>query len=144
MKVFGCTIALLVGLFGSLAFSLFVHTLYWGTLLLVTSKFVGRPHNMYIATALTVTAFIAGTYSAYKNTISSVDDLSWNSGTIQDAPSSIRVRGHGGYLWNINPLGFDSIGSMAKVLTIVLCLPMGIFFAILKAGLIEIRRIREA
>lgn len=81
------------------------------------------PSNRYswIPLVGTILVFLIGLITAIRNRTPDITSLEWDSGTIEDAPSRHYLPGKGGRLWNMNPCGPRSIGSIGAIGGAFLC-----------------------
>ena len=70
---------------------------------------------------LTLFVFLVALITTIRKRIPDITNLNWDSGTIEDAPSRRSIPGYGGRMWNVNPIGFQSMGSMASLCAALLC-----------------------
>jgi hypothetical protein len=73
--------------------------------------------------------FAASVFAAIRRQLPNITTLKWDSGTTQPSPSRVSLPGAGGRLWNVNPLGPNSIASIHSVL--VACLVIGPCFMVI-------------
>ncbi len=78
-------------------------------------------HYHWVPSAGTGVVFLIALLAAIRNRIPDIARLKWDSGTTQDCPSPIHWYGRGGRLWNMNPLGPQSVASMGAIGGAVLC-----------------------
>ena len=76
----------------------------------------------WIPIAFTAFVFVVGVVAAVRRRLPEISRLRWDSGTVEDSPSRTRISGAGGQFWNVNPLGPQSLGSVASLGAIFLCL----------------------
>lgn len=100
----------------------FVYFLLYGLIVWICSSF-GLPSGYsWLPLAITIFVFIIGVTTAIRRRLPDLAQLSWDSGTQQESPSRVYIPGEGGRLWNVNPLGPQSIGSIASIGAGFLCL----------------------
>jgi hypothetical protein len=69
----------------------------------------------------TCVVFLIGLATALRNQIPDITRLKWDSGTTDDCPSRVSIPGEGGRLWNMNPLGPQSVASVGAIGGAILC-----------------------
>jgi hypothetical protein len=99
-----------------------VYLIVFLTMTWIFSSFaVFRPYP-WAPWAGTAFLFVVALVTTIRRRIPDLSGLLWDSGTHGDAPSEFSVHGRGGHLWNVNPLGPQSVGSIAAIGAAILCL----------------------
>ena len=88
---------------------------------------------------VTILVFLVAVITTIRRRIPDLTRLSWDSGTREDAPSGVYIPGKGGRLWNMNPLGSQSISSLAAIGSGFFCLGPSIAMTALISTVEELR-----
>jgi len=92
-----------------------VYLIFYGVVVWISSSFDLPARYSWVPLVVTSGVFLIAVVTTIRNRIPDLTRLSWDSGSSEESPSRISVRGKGGYLWNVNPLGPQSIGSIASI-----------------------------
>jgi hypothetical protein len=93
------------------------------TVVNLTAHALGLPATWsWIPIGFTALVFLVAVVTAIRHRLPEISRLSWDSGTVEDSPSRSRISGAGGQYWNVNPLGPQSLGSIASLGAMFLCL----------------------
>ena len=84
--------------------------------------------------------FLIGLSTAIRNRIPDITQLKWDSGAAQDCPSPIHWYGEGCRLWNMNPLGPQSVTSIGAIGGAFLCAGPSLAISAFVSAIEEIKK----
>jgi len=91
----------------------------------------------------TCAVFVIGLVTAIRNRIPDIAGLKWDSGTPEGCPSKVDVWGGGGRMWNVNPLGAQSVSSIAAIGGAILCAGPSLAISAFVTAIEELRKDRQ-
>lgn len=92
-----------------------VYAIVYVVIYLIASLLGPLDRYLWIPPVGTILVFLIGLITAIRNRTPDITSLEWDSGTIEDSPSRHYLPGKGGRLWNVNPCGPRSIGSIGAI-----------------------------
>ena len=83
---------------------------------------LGPDRFSWFPLAITILVFLASLVAVIRRRSPSLNDLQWDSATaVEKSPSQTGRPGKGGFMWNVNPLGPESMRSGVSILVGVFC-----------------------
>jgi len=98
-----------------------VYLMLYGVVAWISWSFDLPARDSWVPLVVTGVVFLVALVTAIRNRLPDITHLSWDSGASEESPSRVFVPGEGGYLWNVNPLGPQSIGSIASIGAALFC-----------------------
>lgn len=97
------------------------YAMVYGTIWFIGSSFGLPDRYSWVPTAGTCFVYLTSLVTAIRNRIPDITRLKWDSGTAQECPSQVYWPRRGGRLWNMNPLGPQSVASIGAIGGAILC-----------------------
>lgn len=116
------------------------YAMVFGVIWFIGSSFGLLERYSWAPLAGTCLVFIMGIITAIRNRIPDITRLKWDSGTTQDCPSPVHFRGKGGRLWNMNPLGSQSVSSIGAIGGAMLCAGPSLAISAFVSAIEELRK----
>jgi hypothetical protein len=97
------------------------YAMVYGVIWFISSLYGLPDRCSWVPSAGTGIVFLIGLATALRNQIPDITRIKWDSGTTENCPSTVSMHRKGGRLWNMNPLGPQSITSIASIGGAILC-----------------------
>ena len=124
----------------SVVTSFMTYFVVFGVIFFVAFTFHLSDNYSWLPLTGTCLVFVIGLVTAIRNRIPDITRLKWDSGTIQDCPSPVYIPRGGGRLWNMNPLGPQSVASIAAIGGAILCAGPSLAISAFISALEELRK----
>ena len=129
MKHLGTAITLfLVFMTAAVITTAITYAILYGAICFIGDLFGIPARYPWAPFAATCTVYLISLATVIRKRVPDITQLKWDSGSTEDCPSSVNINGSFGRLWNMNPLGPRSIGSMGAICTAFVCI--GPFLAV--------------
>lgn len=106
----------------SVAWTAFTYFILYGVIVWIFSSFGILGRFPWGPLALTVFVFLVALLTTIRKRIPDLTAVSWDSATRDEAPSPVYIPSRGGRLWNVNPIGLQTMGSIAAIGSGLFCL----------------------
>jgi hypothetical protein len=97
------------------------YAMVYGVIWYIGSSFEIPDRYSWVPLAGTCIVFLMGLVTTIRNRMPDITSLKWDSGTTDDCPSKVYIPRKGGRLWNMNPLGPQSVLSIGAIGGAILC-----------------------